>query len=182
MWVLKDGDDEYVFQSFVLASMSENHCAHSSLAMKAALETLGIPTWHWVEMGANPPDMDLWSEALLAKFTAGRPFGRREFDMLLGNWGAVTDQPAAILCEELISAYPEAKVVLVERDVDRWYKSFSETVIAGSSNPWIPLASYLDPVFMRRAGHQTDVLMKHYFQVPEPRAIGLFNNPKAFEQ
>ena len=25
--------------------------------MKAAFETLGIPTWHWVTMSENPPDM-----------------------------------------------------------------------------------------------------------------------------
>lgn len=150
--------------------------------MKAALEILGIPTWHWVEMAANPPDMDMWSEAMVAKYTGGRPFGRREFDMLLSNWGAITDQPGVLFCEELQQAYPEVKVVLVERDMGKWYKSFCDTVITSSSNPWIPFASKIDPIFMKRTCYQTDLLMKHFFNISEPRATGLFNNPKAFEQ
>lgn len=30
---------------------------------------------------------------------------------------------------ELIALYPEAKVIIVERDVDRWYKSFHDAII-----------------------------------------------------
>ena len=41
---------------------------------------------------------------------------------------AVTDIPAAIFVEELVSAYPEAKVMLSIRDEDSWYSSMEETV------------------------------------------------------
>lgn len=130
--------------------------------------------------------MDLWSDALLMKFDPElaaskgiKPFGRADFDCLLSNWSATTDQPAAILCEELLQAYPEVKVILHERDEDAWYKSFSATVIDGTYNPWIPLCSWLDPVFMKRTCYQTDLLMKYYFRCDVPRATGLWNNQES---
>ena len=88
----------------------------------------------------NPRDCELWYEALRAKYDGvGKPFGREDFDQLLGNcqvrpafqrdFGkisnmdqAVCDFPAAAFPKELIEAYPEAKVILTERDVDEWHR------------------------------------------------------------
>lgn len=159
------------------------------MSMKAALETLGVPTWQNVNMLANPPDIDMWSEALILKFDPElaarkglKPFGRREFDNLLGYWSACTDQPACIFTEELVNAYPAAKVVLVEQDVDAWFKSYCAGPIDSTFNPWIPLASYLDPHFMARICRKTDLLMKYVFGVSIPRASGVFNNPDSKAQ
>jgi len=73
----------------------------------------------------------MWQEAIDRKFFgAGTPFGKQEFDQLLHNYGALSsDTPAIAFAEDLIEAYPEAKVVLVERDVDSWYESFMTGVI-----------------------------------------------------
>ena len=80
--------------------------------MQAALEILGIPTWHNVTMAQNTNDMAMWTKGLQAKYShSDRQFGRPEFDQLLAHWGACTDQPANVFAEELVSAYPEAKVV-----------------------------------------------------------------------
>lgn len=103
-----------------------------------------------------------------------------EFDSLLAYWGATTDQPASFLAEELINAYPEAKVVLVERDVDRWYKSYHETVIQGNASPFIPFISLIDKVYIGQMAALIDLTVHHYFNVSEPRAYGVFNNPKFF--
>ena len=35
---------------------------------------------------------------------------------------AVCDVPAACFPEELIAAYPEAKIILTNRDIDAWHK------------------------------------------------------------
>lgn len=35
---------------------------------------------------------------------------------------AVCDMPAAYFAEELVQAYPDAKVILTIRDVDKWHK------------------------------------------------------------
>ncbi|KAF2168545.1 hypothetical protein M409DRAFT_65480 [Zasmidium cellare ATCC 36951] len=164
--------------------LSCNISRTGTMSMKAAFEILGLPTWHHVEMSANPPDMDMWSDAFILKYDPAlatrkglKPFGRKEWDNLLGYWSATTDQPAACFTEELVAAYPEAKVILVERDVDAWFKSYCEGVIDNVYNPWIPLASYLDSHYMARICRQTDLFSTHYFGVTIPRATGLFNNP-----
>ena len=65
--------------------------------------------------------LDLLS--LEAKYDGkGKPYGRVEFDKLLGHCQAVSDIPALCFAEELIAAYPEAKVILTVRDVDSWYQ------------------------------------------------------------
>jgi hypothetical protein len=46
------------------------------------------------------------------------------------NQKAVCDIPPAAFAEELIAAYPDAKVVIVNRDVDSWYKSMEKTVLS----------------------------------------------------
>lgn len=44
---------------------------------------------------------------------------------------AVADYPASIFPEELLAAYPEAKVILTIRGEDEWYKSMMATVWHG---------------------------------------------------
>ena len=130
----------------------------------------------------------MWIEAFKGKFeseeTKIRPFERPEFDQLRGSWAATTDQPQSFFAKELIEAYPEAKIILVERPINRWFESFERTVIAGTANPFIPLMGKLDQKFIRKMGDQTDLIAKHLFNVTVPRTrgfLGLFNNPEFFE-
>ncbi|KAK5163630.1 uncharacterized protein LTR77_010579 [Saxophila tyrrhenica] len=168
--------------------LSLGYSRTGTMTMQLALETLGLPCWHWVTMSENPPDLAMWAECLEAKWEPElhghtKPFGRAEFDNLLGHWSAMTDQPAAAMAEELVAAYPEAKVVLVERDVEKWFASFERTVIAGVENPFIPLAGAIDPWYIGQMGRQTDLLNTHFFHVTAPRfRWGLFNNPEHFRQ
>ena len=152
--------------------------------MKAALEILSYPTWHWIDMVENPPDMPMWADALEAKFNPdsdSKPFGRAEFDNLLGHWGACTDRPACVFAEELVTAYPDAKVVLVERDPDRWFKSYSEGIIDSSDNPLMPFATLLDRSFLGGQAMINDILSKYCFKVPQPRETWLINNKEHFK-
>jgi Sulfotransferase domain len=41
---------------------------------------------------------------------------------------ALSDIPAVMFAEELVQAYPEAKVILTTRSVDSWYNSMMRTV------------------------------------------------------
>ncbi len=128
----------------------------------------------------------MWTEALERRFEPApdtKPFGRPEFDNLLGHWAATTDQPAAFVSEDLIAAYPEAKVVLVERDADRWYKSYCDTVINGTANPFIPIICLVDKTYIGQMAASTDLIGKYIFKLKEPRLrFGLFNNPEYFAQ
>ena len=90
----------------------------------------------------------MWNSALDAKyFSRGFPFTREDWDALLGHVAAVTDVPCICFAPELIECYPEAKVVLVERDIDTWYKSFDNTVIQSGFHPVTNYLAYLDPGF-----------------------------------
>jgi len=42
---------------------------------------------------------------------------------------SVCDLPAIAFCPELMDAYPEAKVILTNRDVDAWYRSCERTLL-----------------------------------------------------
>lgn len=80
-------------------------------------------------------DLAMWADAAEAKFTPAKrpdlqPFTVTEWDQLLGAFRATTDSPGCFFAVELMDAYPDAKVVLVERDVDKWFASFSTTVMA----------------------------------------------------
>ena len=114
--------------------------------MQAALEILGFkPTYHGYTPLDNIGDCAKWIRAFEAKYhQRGPPFTRHDWDDLLGNYGAVTDSPAICFAEELIEVYPDAKVILVERDVERWYTSF-EVLIDEMYNPILHLLRILDP-------------------------------------
>ncbi|KAF2764956.1 hypothetical protein EJ03DRAFT_331419 [Teratosphaeria nubilosa] len=120
-----------------------------SIALRTALEILGIPAYHTSQSWNNLSDLHMWHAAIDAKFFGlGKPFTRREWDQLLGHVGAVTDSPACEFAEELTEAYPEAKVVLVERDEDAWFKSFDNAAIKAmeieKKNAW-PIQLLLGP-------------------------------------
>lgn len=68
-----------------------------------------------------------------------KPFSRAEWDEIFGAYDAVSDV-AALYATSIIPAYPGAKVILIERDVDRWYKS----VVAITKN-------FDDPKYRSRA-------------------------------
>ena len=91
----------------------------------------------------------MWISAFDAKFSdKGKAFTRTEWDQLLGEYGAVADVPALAFSQDLISAYPDAKVVLTERDIDSWYKSFDDAVVKKMWSRWGHLIASLDPWFV----------------------------------
>jgi hypothetical protein len=60
----------------------------SFTALRIALMILGLnDVYHMVSMlNENPPDGELWVEAYEAKFEGkGKPYGREEWDKLLGH-------------------------------------------------------------------------------------------------
>lgn len=105
-------------------------------SMYTALTTLGFENvYHGLNsLGAND-DWAILSAAADATFSTlptyrgdDKPFTRDEWDALWGSCEAVTDV-ASVFGPALIKAYPEAKVVLWERDFEKWYKSVTETVV-----------------------------------------------------
>lgn len=156
-------------------------------AMKVALEKLSIPTYHGFNLQTNPPDCRVWIQALDGKFNnpldtlsssfssfftrifaqpsrkTVAPFRRADWDRLLGHVSAVTDLPAMAFGPELIAAYPEAKVVLVHRDIDAWFRSYDRAVIYPRFHPIYSAPSYVDPVLGRPIRGVLDRIFVGYF-------------------
>jgi hypothetical protein len=132
--------------------------------MKAAYEILGYPTYHYVSMMENPPDIDLWISLLEKKFTHSGTDGESpslaEFDALLGHVSGVTDSPSNAFASDLITAYPSAKVVLVEREVETWFTSFDKNVISSFAAPLTRLLVILEPTFIGKQGRIGQLLMR----------------------
>ncbi|MCJ1244980.1 hypothetical protein MMC30_002181 [Trapelia coarctata] len=98
--------------------------------MYTALQKVGYAPYHIAEAFKAPHQFKLWEECLDAHYASkGEVFGRKELDKLLGNFDilslllAIADIPCAIVVPEI--TYPNAKVILANRDVDIWMGSIS---------------------------------------------------------
>ena len=142
--------------------------------MQSALQILGYnDTAHGFDIISHPEIAGPWMEAVNAKFLdQGKPYGRAEFDALLGNCAAVTDMPCASFWEELMAAYPDAKIVLVERDIEDWYKSFEATVISELfSRVADVIVNYIEPLVGSQAGPLSRKLIYGYFRAKTPDEV-----------
>jgi hypothetical protein len=117
-----------------------------------ALKVLGYNTYHFKEIGGSPQKVTerhlwCWREALIAKlYNSGKPYGAAEFRTLLRRYKAVTDAPCVNFSDELLAMYPEAKVVLTNRDPEKWLDSLFRTYHRVLENPGFRVAAVLDPV------------------------------------
>ncbi|KXH64121.1 hypothetical protein CSAL01_10896 [Colletotrichum salicis] len=111
----------------------------SCTAMQRVLKILEYSdVYHGLAMVSNIREVEMWMEGMQAKQNpkpGQQPFGSTEFDQLLGHCGAVCDMPANFFGPELVATYPYSKVVLVERDIESWYKSFDEGIVTVAFNP-----------------------------------------------
>jgi hypothetical protein len=111
-----------------------------TLSMHEAFRILGYADpYHFASIAENARDADMWDEAMDAKFrnsknTGLKPYTRHEFDQLLGHCGAVNDTPCCLFWRELMDVYPDAKVVLVEREEEKWLASI-RVLMEGCFNP-----------------------------------------------
>ncbi|KAL8819777.1 MAG: hypothetical protein Q9191_007659 [Dirinaria sp. TL-2023a] len=93
-----------------------------TMNLSIALETLGYRAYHLAEVSQNPTHFPCWKQAQEAKFLGeGKVWGKEEFDQMLGRHDAVLDVPCLNFAEELITMYPDAKVVLSDMPVDGKY-------------------------------------------------------------
>jgi hypothetical protein len=118
--------------------------------MCTALQILGLRSYHWNEVLSNKNNnhMQLWLEALEAKYDGiGKEFSGRDFDRMLWDYQALSDEPCCFFVEELIAAYPGAKVVLTTRTRESWLKSMRASILAILSWRSWPLLALLDRDF-----------------------------------
>src|SRR5437763_9512413 len=92
-----------------------------TLSAKTALEERGAgPCYHMVEVFDKPRHVELWQAA-----AEGKPV---DWDELFAGYLAVVDWPACAFYQQLMQAYPNAKVLLTVRDPQSWYESTRNTI------------------------------------------------------
>lgn len=118
-----------------------------TLSLKTALEKLGfVKTHHMLEVVPNEAQRAFWHDIALGKPT--------DWATVFEGYQASVDFPSSTYYKELLTAFPDAKVVLTVRDPDRWYVSARDTIYAiGKALPaWI---TRLVP-FLRRNQEMVD--------------------------
>jgi Sulfotransferase domain len=93
-----------------------------TLTSKVALERLGLgPCYHAFEYLGIPEHTALWHEALDRA-------GDFDWERIFRGYQSTVDVPSVYFWRELVDAYPDALVILTERDPDRWYDSLIATI------------------------------------------------------
>jgi hypothetical protein len=88
---------------------------------KDALELLGFgPCHHMYEVFANPPQVDHWLDVFV-----GKPVN---WEQVFDGYTSQIDWPGAHAWRDLVTAFPDAKVLLTKRPDDSWHRSFSRTI------------------------------------------------------
>jgi len=93
-----------------------------TMSLKLALEQLGFgPCHHMVEVVGHPETVPLWLDAAE---------GRGDWDRIFKDYRAAVDWPTATFYKELADHFPEAKVILTERDPESWFRSTQATIFS----------------------------------------------------
>jgi hypothetical protein len=95
---------------------------NGTLALKTALEQVGFaPCHHMVEVFAHPEQGQFWLRAARGE--------KVDWEEVFVNYHASVDWPSCHFYKELSEHYPDAKVILSERDPKKWYASITNTIL-----------------------------------------------------
>ncbi len=101
-----------------------------TLSLKRALEQLGFNgCYHMMEVRNHPEHVELWRAAWR---------GKADWERLFDGYQAAVDWPAAAFWPELMTVYPDAKVILTLREPEGWYRSASNTIFRRMGSSFEP--------------------------------------------
>ncbi|KAF4978366.1 hypothetical protein FZEAL_5234 [Fusarium zealandicum] len=100
-----------------------------TLSIRSALWQLGFhDCYHMHSLIEDTSRAPEWIRAYEAKYAGQGSFTPADWDRLLGDCQAACDLPAALFGAELAEAYPDAKVVILNRDPEKWYDSVLNSI------------------------------------------------------
>jgi hypothetical protein len=108
-----------------------------TLSTALALRQLGFPCYHMSEVFANKSHLDFWWKVATAPAAA-----QHDWNQVFDAYSAAVDNPACCVWQELMAAYPDAKVLL--------------TVHPGGAGPWYD--STMDTIYRTESAWQAKVL------------------------
>lgn len=105
--------------------------------------------------------LSLWNAATRAKYLGqGALWGRKEFDQVTCDFDSILDIPCCLFVDELVAAYPDAKVLLnYRKDADAWLKSMQKTLFAVFAWPSWQILQYTEPQFCGRWFRLVNLIM-----------------------
>lgn len=90
-------------------------------SLKIALEMIGFgPCYHMLELQQRPQDLPYWWRAVRSEPV--------EWKRLFADYRSAVDWPVCSFWEPLSHVYPDAKIILTERDPEQWYESAANTI------------------------------------------------------
>ena len=93
-------------------------------SLAVALEKLGFgPCYHMLEVKKNPGHVQMWNDAIDGKGV--------DWDLLFSGYNSTVEWPSVSFLPQSVKHYPEAKVILTQRDPEAWYESASATIFEG---------------------------------------------------
>jgi Sulfotransferase domain len=94
-----------------------------TMSLKLALDQLGFgPCYHMVEVFKNPKAPGYWESAADGKPT--------DWEEVFAGYNSTVDWPSATFYKKLADHYPDAKVILTERDPEAWFVSTQATIFS----------------------------------------------------
>ncbi|KAI0145049.1 hypothetical protein GGR57DRAFT_517703 [Xylariaceae sp. FL1272] len=106
----------------------------ATASMAKAYRILGYKVHHGLDDPSSAPydQFEIAAEATWPEVPNARPqkpFTRKDWDNLWGDHYDIATDLASPFVLELIKAYPDAKVVLVQREFEPWWESFQELIL-----------------------------------------------------
>ena len=90
-------------------------------SLKTALELLGFGRcYHMVEVMKNPSHLRCWADIMKG--------GKADWETLFRGYQSTMDWPVAAYYKDLVTIYPESKVILTVRDPESWHRSVMSTI------------------------------------------------------
>ena len=100
----------------------------STVSITSALRVLGFSPYDYFTR-LESDHLSQWNRMLEAKLQKSLgPLDKSTVDRLTGDFDCISDAPCFFLVEELAEAFPEAKVLLNEREVTSWLLSIEKTL------------------------------------------------------
>ena len=94
-------------------------------SLKYALEELGFEKcYHMEEVIKHPSHLKRWAEIMKG--------GKTDWQTLFQGYQSATDWPTAAYYQDLMTIYPDAKVILTIRDPEGWHVSIMNTLYQAS--------------------------------------------------
>jgi hypothetical protein len=100
-------------------------------SMKTALELIGFgPCYHMHEVLPDQSKVDTWRG--IANGDSG------DWDKIFTGYQATVDWPGAFVWRDLAAHFPDAKILLTNRDAESWYRSMDNTILEVMRNSTDP--------------------------------------------